>query len=94
MIKTWYTYFVRCNDNSLYAGITTELARRIEEHNSSALGAKYTRNKRPVTLVYFESSTSRSLACQKEYAFKQLSKKQKETLISDFPSASLAKVSK
>ena len=85
MIKTWYTYFVRCNDNSVYAGITTELARRVDEHNSSVLGAKYTRNKRPVSLVYFETSESRSQASKKEYALKRLTKKQKEHLIKTFP---------
>ena len=51
--SSWYTYIVQCADLSLYTGITTDLLRRIEEHNSSPNGARYTRARRPVQLVYF-----------------------------------------
>ncbi|RHW76643.1 GIY-YIG nuclease family protein [Colwellia sp. RSH04] len=84
MKNTWYTYLVRCNDNSLYAGITTDLSRRVEEHNNSKLGAKYTRNKRPVTLVYAKSSENRSQASKLEYALKKLPKAKKEQLIEQY----------
>ena len=89
MTSSWYTYLVRCNDNSLYAGVTTDLTRRVAEHNSEKLGAKYTRNKQPVKLVFFAEQASRSKACQYEYQLKQLSKKQKEALVVNFPSEKL-----
>ena len=55
MAQSWYVYVVRCRDDSLYTGITTELERRIEEHNHSPKGARYTRARRPVELVYSEA---------------------------------------
>lgn len=81
---TWFTYLVRCNDNSLYAGITTDIQRRVSEHNSATKGAKYTRHKQPVALVYYETTSSRSLAAKREYQLKQLTKQQKEALIASF----------
>ena len=80
----WYTYMVRCNDNSLYTGVTTDLLRRVNEHNGDKKGAKYTRNKQPVILVYHQAQTNRSAACQYEYALKKLSKQQKETIVNEF----------
>lgn len=81
----WYVYMLRCSDNSLYTGITTEIERRILEHNTSdKLGAKYTRVRRPVTLVYSEESTNRQTASQREYQLKRLSKKSKETLVLNY----------
>lgn len=78
----WYVYFLRCKDNSLYAGITTDLNRRVDEHNqNNSKGAKYTRVRRPVVLVYHESATSRSYASQREHQLKKLSKKAKEQLV-------------
>lgn len=78
----WFVYLLRCNDNSLYAGITTDLQRRTDEHNhNNKTGAKYTRVRRPVSLVYFEAMPNRSKASQREYQLKQLSKQQKENLI-------------
>jgi len=63
MSSDWFTYFVRCADNSLYGGITTDLTRRVAEHNgSNKLGAKYTRVRRPVALVYVEKHSSRQSA--------------------------------
>lgn len=81
----WYAYFVRCADGSLYGGITTDLTRRIKEHNhSNSLGAKYTRVRRPVSLAYAEHCDDRSAASKREYHLKKLSKKAKEQLVSTF----------
>lgn len=81
----WYAYFVRCADGSLYGGITTDLQRRIYEHNhSNTLGAKYTRVRRPVTLAYAENCSDRSAASKREYLLKKLPKKAKEQLVSTF----------
>jgi len=82
--STWWVYFLRCNDNSLYAGVTTDIHRRIDEHNNSKLGAKYTRARRPVSLAYLEQVDNKSLACKREYQIRQLSKVKKEQLVIDF----------
>jgi len=82
MSKTpYFTYIVLCADNTLYTGIATNLERRIEEHNSSDKGAKYTKARRPVTLVYSEEHIDRSSASKREYSIKKMSKKQKQILI-------------
>jgi len=81
---TWWVYFLRCSDNSLYAGVTTDIHRRVDEHNNSKLGAKYTRARRPVRLAYLESAASKSLACKREYQIRHLSKHQKEQLVSQY----------
>ncbi len=73
---------VQCVDDTLYTGIATELERRIEEHNSSDKGAKYTRIRRPVTLVYSEKYPDRSSASKREYEIKKkMSRKEKLKLI-------------
>jgi putative endonuclease len=78
----WYVYMVRCRDGSLYTGIAKSPQKRLVEHNSdNQLGAKYTRSRRPVTLVYQESLSTRALAARRESAIKRLSKQQKELLI-------------
>jgi len=77
----YYLYMVRCNDNSLYTGITTDLERRILEHNGSKKGAKYTKSRRPVTLVYEEKFENRAEASKREYAVKKLTKSEKEELL-------------
>ena len=76
-----YVYILRCNDGSLYTGYTTDLTRRVWEHNHSNKGAKYTRSRRPVILVHSESYSSRSDAMKREYAIKQLSRADKLKLI-------------
>lgn len=81
---SWIVYILRCSDKSLYTGITTDISRRLNEHNYSSLGAKYTRARRPVMLVYEESFSSRSLAAQQEYKIKQLMRQEKEALICEF----------
>lgn len=75
----WFIYMVRCSDGSLYTGITTDISRRIKEHNTRK-GAFYTKNKVPVKLVYKEKATSRSVALKREYAIKALSRKEKLAL--------------
>tara|TARA_R110001592_G_scaffold70545_1_gene216043 strand:+ start:6096 stop:6377 length:282 start_codon:yes stop_codon:yes gene_type:complete len=82
--KTWYVYFLRCNDNSLYAGITTDINRRLHQHNHTKLGAKYTRAKRPVTLSFIETASDKSTASKREYQLRNLTKLQKERLVSTY----------
>jgi putative endonuclease len=79
---TWYVYIVRCKDQSLYTGVTTDLARRLKEHNSSIGGARYTRSRQPVSITYAESAKDRSAACSREYQLKRLTRAAKEVLIS------------
>ena len=80
--SVYFVYIVRCADDTLYTGIATELERRIEEHNISPKGAKYTRTRRPVVLVYYESYTSRSEASKREYQIKKkMSRRDKLLLI-------------
>jgi putative endonuclease len=74
-------YIVQCRDGSLYTGITTNLEKRINEHNSGRLGARYTRARRPVHLVYQEKSSSRSAAAKREFQIKKLTASDKWTLI-------------
>jgi putative endonuclease len=81
---TWWVYLLRCNDNSLYAGVTTDIHRRIDEHNNSKLGAKYTRARRPVNLAYLEEASNKSTACQREYQIRHLTKLKKEQLVSKY----------
>ena len=81
MEHLWYVYLLRCADNTLYTGITTDLERRIKEHNESPEGAKYTRARRPVSLVYSESFSDRSTASAREASLKKLSKAAKEALL-------------
>lgn len=83
-----FAYLVRCADDTLYAGYATDLYKRMSEHNGEGetktaknAGSKYTRARRPVKLVYSESFESRPEAMKREYAIKQLSRKEKEKLI-------------
>ena len=79
----WILYVVRCSDGSLYTGVTNNLKRRILEHNYGMRGAKYTRSRRPVEVVYEENCTSHSDALKKEWAFKKLSKAKKERRVAE-----------
>lgn len=74
---SWFVYVVRCADDSLYTGITKDVTRRVEEHNSSPKGARYTRARRPVTLERSWTFGSRSEAASAEWAFKKLSRRTK-----------------
>ena len=78
---SYFVYMLRCADETLYTGITTDIERRVEEHNSSKKGAKYTKLRRPVELVYSEESANRSSASKREYAIKKLTRLQKLELI-------------
>ncbi|WP_336342864.1 GIY-YIG nuclease family protein [Halalkalicoccus ordinarius] len=75
-----YVYVLECADGSLYTGYTTDPERRLEEHNAGA-GAKYTRGRTPVELVHVERFESRSAAMAREYAIKQFSRTEKESLV-------------
>lgn len=80
-MKEWYTYIVQCSDKSLYTGITTDLDRRINEHNTSNKGSKYTRTRRPVKLVYNETHIDRSSSSKRESEIKKLSRTEKLKII-------------
>lgn len=77
----WYIYIVECPDKTLYTGITTHIDKRIKAHNSSNEGAKYTRGRRPVKVVYLSEIKNRSDSLKEEARIKKLSKKEKLKLI-------------
>lgn len=79
---SWYVYMVRCRDNSLYTGSTNDLSRRIQVHNSGK-GAKYTKSRLPVTLVYREEYPDKSTALKRECEIKRLTKAKKEQLAAE-----------
>ena len=76
----YYTYIVECADRSLYTGYTTDVKARIRKHNSGK-GAKYTRSRLPVKLVYYEEYETKHVAMSREYYIKQMSRKSKLDLI-------------
>lgn len=78
-----YVYILKCSDNTLYTGWTTSLERRLKAHNSGK-GAKYTKPRLPVEIVYFEKFQDKKEAMKREYAIKQLSREEKLNLISGF----------
>ncbi len=78
-MNRWVVYMLRCSDGSLYTGITTDLKRRVDEHNSGE-GAKYTRSRTPVSPVYIELGHDQSSALSREAEIKSLSKEKKESL--------------
>ena len=77
----WHVYMVHCSDGTLYTGITNDLVKRIEAHNSAKDGARYTRSRRPVKLVYSEQAGSKSAAAKLEYQIKKLPRLKKKKLI-------------
>lgn len=80
--KKYYAYMLRCRDNSIYSGFTVDLDKRIEKHNIGK-GAKYTRARRPVELVYYEEFETKEDAMKREWEFKQYTHKQKVGLINN-----------
>lgn len=80
MTQTHYVYVVECSDGTLYTGYTTDVARRLAEHNDGT-GAKYTAGRTPVTLRYVEYHDSRSAAQSREYEIKSYSRREKEQLV-------------
>ena len=81
---SWWVYLLRCGDGTLYTGITDDLNRRLAAHNAGR-GAKYTRSRRPVTLVWREEQPDKSAALRREYAVKQLTRAKKLALIEGGP---------
>ncbi|WP_348542136.1 DUF429 domain-containing protein [Sulfurimonas sp. C5] len=80
-VSKWKVYIVKCSDDTLYTGITTDLEKRVDEHNHSTKGAKYTKVRRPVELVYYENRTDRVDASKREYEIKQMNRQEKLELI-------------
>jgi predicted GIY-YIG superfamily endonuclease len=78
----WYVYLLRCSDNSLYCGTTTDLERRLQEHNDGT-GSRYTRTRLPVRLVWSSEKLTKSAAYSQEYRIKRLTKAAKERLVAD-----------
>ena len=83
MNQAWFVYVARCADNTLYTGVTTDLVRRLNEHNASNLGAKYTKARRPITFIHTEAFRNRSLAQKREAAIKKLTREGKLLLVKD-----------
>ena len=81
--NNWFLYVLQCSDGTLYTGVTTDIDRRLNEHNTSSKGAKYTKIRRPVKLVYWIDFKDRSTAQKAEYKFKQLTREQKEKIINE-----------
>ncbi|MCU0608847.1 MAG: GIY-YIG nuclease family protein [Chitinispirillaceae bacterium] len=79
-IKIWHLYIIRCADSTLYTGISCDVGRRFARHVSGR-GAKYTRTRGPLQLVYTKKIGSQGDALKKEYQIKRLSKKKKEELV-------------
>ncbi len=77
----WYVYILECSDKTFYTGVTTDLERRVGEHNGSKLGAKYTRVRRPVEVVYSSKFKTRSESQIEECRIKQLTRVMKKRLI-------------
>jgi putative endonuclease len=76
---SWFVYILRCSDGSLYCGVTTDLIRRVEAHNAGT-GARYTRSRLPIRLVWFSRRPSKSDAFKEEFRIKRLNKREKELL--------------
>ena len=77
----WHVYMVRCSDGTLYTGITKDIEKRITAHNSGKNGARYTRSRRPVTLVYSVQVESKSAAAKLEHRLKRMPLSKKNLLI-------------
>ena len=80
---SYIVYILKCNDGTLYTGITKDVQKRLLEHNESDKGAKYTKARRPVKLIYTEEAEDRSSASKREYAIKKLSRVKKLELINN-----------
>ena len=80
-LPMWYVYILKCSDNSLYTGVSTDVERRLKEHNAKNSRSKYTRSRQPVELVHTESCASKSEALKRENEIKRLSSKEKRSII-------------
>ena len=83
MTDGWFLYVLQCSDDTLYTGVTTDVERRLDEHNNSRKGAKYTKTRRPVKLVLTLPFEDRSAAQKAEYKFKKLTREQKKRAINE-----------
>lgn len=83
-----FVYILKCKDDTLYTGYTTDLNRRLKEHNSK-IGSKYTRSRTPVELMYFETFKTKSQAMKREIEIKKFSRKEKFAIISKFDKRNL-----
>jgi putative endonuclease len=81
-VSDHHVYVLRCTDGTLYTGYTTDVERRVAEHDAGE-GAKYTRGRTPVELVHVESYDDRGTAMSREYEIKQLSRPRKERLVDE-----------
>ena len=81
MPSVWFVYILECSDKTLYCGITTDLGRRLFEHNLGTRGSKYVRSRRPAKIVYSEKAKNRSTAQSREYKIKKMKKDEKLKLI-------------
>lgn len=82
--QAFYTYIVECSDGTLYTGVALDIQKRIKQHNGELKGgAKYTSPRRPVVLKYLEQHDDRTIATQREYQLKQLTRKEKQQLIAN-----------
>jgi len=79
-----FVYIAECSDGTLYAGYTVDLARRMDEHNTSKKGARYTKNRRPVVLKYSESFKEKGEALKREYEIKSMPREKKFELIDGY----------
>lgn len=82
-MSSWYVYMLVCADGTYYTGVTTDVSRRVSEHNGAGAarkGAKYTQARRPVRLVYSEVAAGRGAAQEREHALRQLNRREKEQL--------------
>ena len=82
----WFVYILECADESLYTGVTTDLERRLLEHNTGKAAARYTRVRRPLQLVYAEQLRDRSSACKREHQIKRLPRLKKQQLVAEYQS--------
>lgn len=77
----WYMYVLECSDGTFYTGITTDVKRRLYEHNNTSKGAKYVKARRPAAVIYSTDFENRSAAAKAEYKFKKLTRPQKANII-------------
>jgi len=78
---TYFVYLLECADKTYYCGYTNDLEKRVKSHNEGKIGAKYTKNRRPVILKYHQTFNTLSEALKREHAIKKLTRKQKENLV-------------
>ncbi len=81
---SYFVYIIQCSDKTLYTGITNDIKRRLYEHNHTIKGAKYTRSRRPIKLVYQEIKKDRKEACKREYEIKKLKRVEKLSLLDGY----------